>query len=49
MSFAFIDAEKDRVPVTRMCQVLGVSQSGFFAWKGRPVSRRSKLRSRNSD
>ena len=39
MSFAFIDAEKARFPVSRMCDALGVSQSGYFARKTRPASR----------
>ncbi|SEG24525.1 putative transposase [Jhaorihella thermophila] len=42
MSFAFIDAEKARFPVSRMCAALGVSQSGYFAWKTRPASRRQR-------
>ncbi len=33
MRFAFIDAEKASFPIARMCRVLGVSQSGFFAWQ----------------
>ena len=34
MSFAFIDAEKARFPIVRMCDVLEVSQSGFLRGKG---------------
>ena len=26
-----------RLPVQRLCDVLGVSQSGYFAWRGRPA------------
>lgn len=42
MRFAFIDSEKASFPVSRMCEVLGVSQSGFFAWKARPTCRRQR-------
>jgi putative transposase len=38
--FALIDEAKKEFPVHRLCRVLGVSQSGYFAWKGRPASRR---------
>ncbi len=31
MTFGFIEAEKASFPISRMCRVLGVSQSGFFA------------------
>jgi putative transposase len=40
MSFALIDAKKADVPVETACAVLGVSVSGYYAWKGRPASRR---------
>lgn len=42
VKFAFIDAGKASVPISRMCCVLDVSQSGFFAWQGRPASRRQQ-------
>jgi len=40
MRFALIDAAKAEFPVHRLCRVLGVSQSGYFAWKDRPACRR---------
>ena len=40
MRFALIDAAKEKFPVHRLCRVLGVSQRGYFAWKGRPACRR---------
>jgi putative transposase len=42
MRFAFIGAEKARVPVSTLCRVLEVSRSGFYAWQGRPASARSR-------
>jgi putative transposase len=38
--FALIDEAKEEFLVHRLCHVLGVSQSGYFAWKGRPACRR---------
>ena len=35
-----IDAAKKEFPVQRLCKVLGVSQSGYFARKDRPACRR---------
>ena len=42
MRFQLIDAAKKEFPVRRLCKVLGVSQSGYFAWRSRPVSRRQR-------
>ncbi len=40
--FRFIDAEKARFPVSLLCKMLGVSKSGYYAWKNRPPSKRSR-------
>jgi hypothetical protein len=42
MKFRFIDQAKTEFPAYRLCKVLGVSQSGYFAWKDRPASRRQR-------
>ena len=42
MRFALIDQAKEQFPVQRLCSVLGVSQSGYFAWKDRPGCRRQR-------
>ncbi len=40
MKFAFIEAEK-AFPVTVLCETLGVSRSGYYAWLSRPPSART--------
>ena len=42
MRFRLIDAAKDEFPVQRMCNALGVSPSGYFAWRSRPACRRQQ-------
>lgn len=42
MILRLIDAAKEDFPVTRLCQVLGVSQSGYFTWRSRSASPRQR-------
>jgi putative transposase len=42
VKFVFIAAEKAVYPVGVLCDVLGVSRSGYYAWSGRPEPARAK-------
>ena len=46
MKFELVDAEKAHYPVGVLCGVLDVSRSGFYAWKRRLPSARSKADAR---
>jgi len=39
--FRFIQTEKAWYPVAALCRNLQVSRAGFYAWNGRPLSRRT--------
>src|SRR6266702_3029057 len=41
MRFRFIEDRRADYPVTILCNTLGVSPAGYYAWRSRPESRRS--------
>lgn len=41
MRFSFVHAERANFPVAALCRVLGVTRQGYYAFVGRPPSRRA--------
>jgi putative transposase len=42
MCFRLIDAKRAQHPVSLLCDVLGVSRAGYYAWKDRPACARRR-------
>ncbi|WP_371323894.1 IS3 family transposase [Dechloromonas sp. ZY10] len=40
--YAFIESEEVRYPVRRLCRMMSVHPSGYYAWKANPASERDK-------
>ncbi len=44
MRFRFVEEHREAFPVPIMCEVLEVSPAGYYAWRGRPESKRAAAR-----
>jgi len=43
MNYTFLSEHQRQYSVSQMCQVLGISRSGYYAWRRRQPSRRERL------
>jgi putative transposase len=46
MKYPFIQAQQAQHRIGRLCQVLNVSRSGYYAWRHRPPSARARANAR---
>lgn len=46
MKYQFIQAHQPQHRIGRLCQVLDVSRSGYYAWRHRPASPRARANAR---